>query len=115
VFDPAIAPAHVMVRSPSEAATVDFLAHDVGDHVAVAVRDVAPGEATVAWLSAPERRAVQVNEAVPFGHKVALVALGDGEAVIEYGVPVALTTAPVAAGSLVHTHNVRSTKWQSMR
>lgn len=97
------------------AAPVDFLAHDTGDHVAVAVRDVAPGPATVAWLSSTERRSVQVNEAVPFGHKVALSALGEGEAVIEYSVPVALTTAAVAAGDLVHTHNVRSTKWQQMR
>ncbi|MDA8072303.1 MAG: UxaA family hydrolase [Actinomycetota bacterium] len=94
---------------------VDFLAHDAGDHVAVAVRDVAPGEATVGWLSSPERRSVQVSEPVPFGHKVALAALGDGEAVVEYGVPVAVTTKAVTAGSLVHTHNVRSTKWQSMR
>lgn len=104
-----------MAANPSETLKADFLAHNPEDHVAVAVRDVAPGEGLVAWLSSPERRAVQVNEAVPFGHKVALVALGDGEAVIEYGVPVAVTTAPVAAGSLVHTHNVRSTKWQNRR
>lgn len=91
---------------------MDFLAHDGGDYVAVAVRDVAPGEATVAWLSSPERRSVQVAEAVPFGHKVALTDMKEGDVVIEYSVPVAVTTAPVVTGSLVHTHNVRSTKWQ---
>ena len=91
---------------------IDFLAHDDGDHVAVAVRDVEPGPAMVAWLSSPERRSVRVTEAVPFGHKVALADLAEGGTVVEYGVTVAVATAAVPAGSLVHTHNVRSTKWQ---
>jgi (2R)-sulfolactate sulfo-lyase subunit alpha len=90
---------------------LDFLAHDEGDYVAVAVRDVDPGIATVAWLSSSERRSVEVVEAIPFGHKVALTELGQGDPVIEYSVPVGVTTAPVATGSLVHTHNMRSARW----
>jgi (2R)-sulfolactate sulfo-lyase subunit alpha len=32
--------------------------------------------------------------------------------VLEYGVLIGLTRAPVAAGELVHTHNLRSARWQ---
>lgn len=93
-------------------AGIDFLAHDDADHVAIAVRDVQPGLATVAWLSSPERRPVAVTERIPFGHKVALADLAEGGTVVEYGVPVAVVIAAVPTGALVHTHNVRSAKWQ---
>lgn len=100
------------VDGAQQAGGIDFLAHEDGDHVAVAVRDVGPGPAVVAWLSSEARRSVEVTEAIRFGHKVALADLVEGTKVVEYGAPVAVTTAAVAAGALVHTHNVRSAKWQ---
>lgn len=91
---------------------VDFLAHNQGDHVAVAVRDVPVGTASVAWLDGEERSRVEVREPVPYGHKVALADLGEGAEVIEYGVRVALARKPISRGDLVHVHNVRSAQWQ---
>ncbi len=97
---------------PAGAGAIDFLAHKGGDHVAVAVRDVQPGPALVAWLDSPERCEIQVNDQIRFGHKVALAGLAEGDPVIEYGVAVAVTTGPVASGDLVHIHNVRSARWR---
>lgn len=99
-------------REGTQGQGIDFLGHEEGDDVAVAVRDVEPGEAVVAWLSSETRRRVAVTEQVRLGHKVALRDLAEGTPVVEYGVTVAVASTPVAIGALVHTHNVRSTKWQ---
>lgn len=45
---------------------------------------------------------------IPFGHKVALRPIVPGEAVVKYGVPIGLATAPIAPGAHVHLHNLRS-------
>jgi hypothetical protein len=51
---------------------------------------------------------VTVRSDVPFGHKVALRAIGAGEPVRKYGETIGLATADIAAGDHVHTHNVDS-------
>lgn len=92
---------------------VDFLAHQRGDDVAVAVRDTGPGPARAAYLDGGDRFEITARDAVPLGHKIALRDLAEHENVLEYGVPIGLTRAPVAAGQLVHTHNLRSARWQN--
>jgi len=91
---------------------VDFLAHNQGDDVAVAVRDTGPGEARAAYLDSGDRFGLTAREAIPLGHKIALRDLGESEDVLEYGVLIGLTRGPVAVGQLVHTHNLRSARWQ---
>jgi (2R)-sulfolactate sulfo-lyase subunit alpha len=91
---------------------VDFLAHNQGDDVAVAVRDTGPGAASAAYLDSGERFGITARDAIPLGHKIALRDLGESEDVLEYGVLIGLTRGPVAAGQLVHTHNLRSARWQ---
>lgn len=91
---------------------MDLLVHNEGDHVAVAVRDLHPGKASVAWLDSGRRGEVDVAEAVPLGHKVALVDLGEAEKVVEYGVEIGVTKARISKGSHVHVHNLRSARWQ---
>jgi (2R)-sulfolactate sulfo-lyase subunit alpha len=91
---------------------VDFLAHRRGDDVAVAVRDTGPGTASAAYLDSGDRFEIVARDAIPLGHKIALRDLAEREDVLEYGVLIGLTRAPVAAGELVHTHNLRSARWQ---
>ena len=91
---------------------VDFLAHRQGDDVAVAVRDTGPGAASAAYLDSGERFGITARDAIPLGHKIALRDLGEHADVLEYGVLIGLTRSPVAAGELVHTHNLRSARWQ---
>ncbi len=93
-------------------AQVDFLAHRGGDAVAVAVRDVSPGPAAVAFLDSSERRQIEVADAIPLGHKMALVGLADGADVIEYGQRVGVASAAIMPGQHVHIHNLRSARWQ---
>lgn len=90
-----------------------FLAHEDGDVVAVAVRDVEPGEVVVGYLDGREPVRLQVTEAVPLGHKVALVDVAEGDEVIEYRLPIGRASKSITQGCYVHTHNVRSIRWQN--
>ncbi len=91
----------------------DFLAHMDGDAVAVAVRDVEPGTARVNYLDERSPDTLEVSAAVPLGHKVALKDVAAGADVIEYGLRVAIASADITKGDYVHTHNVRSARWQT--
>lgn len=90
-----------------------FLAHKSGDAVAVAVRDVEPGVAVVGYLDETPSVEVAVLADVPLGHKVALTDTKSGADVIEYGVRTAIATADFVKGDYVHTHNLRSARWQN--
>lgn len=92
-----------------------FLVHNEGDEVAVAVTDVATGPATVRYLDSGRQAGIDVTESIPLGHKVALVDLGEGADVREYGVRVARTRAAIPRGSLAHVHNLRSARWEGSR
>jgi altronate hydrolase len=72
-----------------------------GDDVAVALRDLATGE----WLPAGDL-ALQVRQAIPFGHKLALRDMAAGTKVRKFGWPIGILTAPVRAGEHVHSHNL---------
>ncbi|PSL00638.1 (2R)-sulfolactate sulfo-lyase subunit alpha [Murinocardiopsis flavida] len=91
----------------------DFLAHDEGDSVAVAVRDVAAGPARIGYLRAETAVDVDVTADIPLGHKVALSAIAEGAEIREYSQLVAIATADIAEGDHVHVHNVRSARWQN--
>ncbi len=49
---------------------------------------------------------VVLGEAIPAGHKVALVPLGRGEPVRKYGQIIGVATRDIAPGEHVHTHNL---------
>ncbi|MFK8252960.1 UxaA family hydrolase [Ancylobacter terrae] len=75
-----------------------------GDNVGVALRDIRAGE-IAATLSGVSLRA---QEDVPQGHKVALDDIAEGQDIVRFGMPVAITRRPIARGHLVHVHNVAS-------
>lgn len=95
-----------------DSATAGLLAHKGGDAVAVAVRDLTPGEVHVAFLDDGGQRSVTVKQDVPLGHKVALVDIPEGGEVIEYGQRIGLARSAITTGDYVHVHNLRSAKWQ---
>ncbi len=90
-----------------------FLIHNEGDAVAVAVQDVAPGEGEAVYMDSDRAVTIRATEAIPLGHKVALVDLEEGDEVIEYGVRIGVTRQPIQAGQHVHVHNIRSARWQN--
>lgn len=73
------------------------------DNVAVALRPLCAGETvTVEGFSGP-----LVGD-VPAGHKFALRAIREGEAVLKYGQPIGQATRAIVPGEHVHTHNVKT-------
>lgn len=103
-------PSEEHIRAPESAPK--FLIHHEGDHVAVAVQDVTPDESEAVYMDSDRAVTVRATEVIPLGHKVALVDLGEGDDVIEYGVRIGVTRQPISAGQLVHVHNIRSARWQ---
>ena len=91
------APASDIVQSVAMAAPLFLRIHPT-DNVAVALRP--------ADLGADFEGAV-ATEPIPAGHKLALRPIAVGEAVVKYGYPIGVATAPIAAGAHVHCHNVR--------
>ena len=89
-----------------------FLVHNEGDHVGVAVQDVGPGRRRAVYIDSDREEEIDVTEAVPLGHKVALADLDTGADVIEYEVRIGHTRRPVRRGELVHVHNLRSARWE---
>jgi len=85
--------------------TARVLVLDPLDNVAVALTDLAAG----ALVDAGERQ-VRAIEAIPQGHKIALVNLTQDASVLKYGSEIGVATRPIAQGSHVHVHNVESVR-----
>jgi len=91
----------------------DFLAHRTGDMVAVAVRDLSPGTVKGAYLDTDADVEVELRHEVPLGHKLALADVAFGADVVEYGLRIGTASEDIRRGDYVHTHNVRSARWQT--
>jgi (2R)-sulfolactate sulfo-lyase subunit alpha len=89
-----------------------FLVHDPGDHVGVAVADIRGGEGVVGvYLDSGETIEVTAHADVPLGHKLALKDVEEGGKIIKYGTQIGVARSPIQIGDYVHTHNVRSARW----
>src|SRR6266700_3011460 len=51
-------------------------------------------------------RAIEIRDAIPAGHKIALRAIAAGDPVRKYGWPIGRATAPIEAGAWIHSHNL---------
>ena len=58
---------------------------------------------------------VEALESIPFGHKIALIDIGEGEEIIKYGEPIGVASKPIRRGEWVHTHNVESLRLPERR
>jgi len=83
---------------------------DETDNVATAIVDISAGED----IEAGQRRVVAA-ERIPFGHKVALVPIPHGGAILKYGEPIGLAEGDIEAGACVHVHNVDSQRGRGDR
>ena len=73
------------------------------DNVAVALEDVAQGEA----LSL-EGLSVTAGEKIQRGHKLALAPIPAGQSVVKYGCAIGVAKEDIPQGAWVHVHNVRT-------
>lgn len=74
------------------------------DNVAVALRDLHQDEE----LAGGAALALKAQEDIPAGHKIALCSLSAGEKIIKYGTAIGTASESIAAGSWVHTHNMKT-------
>ncbi len=74
-----------------------------GDNVAVVTSDTKSG----VQLRVGDRQ-LAAKASIPFGHKIALADIGEGEKVIKFGVPIGRAKTVIRAGEHVHVHNIES-------
>lgn len=79
------------------------------DNVATSLQSLEAG-AEVTLRLAGESMTFNVNDAVPFGHKIAVRAMAAGDDVIKYGEIIGRASCDVRVGDWVHTHNVESAR-----
>jgi len=92
-----------------------YLLHHDGDNVAVAMADMQPGTLHGRSVKEGTESTAILNHAIPLGHKFALADIADGEALIKYGIKVGLASAAIKKGDYIHTHNMRSYRWEASR
>jgi len=85
----------------------DAIAIHPDDDVAVALRDLAAGEAVRVRRSGTIER-IAAAAAIPLGHKLALRAIDPGAVVRKYGEAIGAAAAAIAPGAHVHVHNLKS-------
>src|SRR5882724_6980083 len=80
---------------------------DPADDVAVALRQLEPGESVSLGDSGDSSRdRLHVRELIPRGHKLAVRRISAGNAVLKYGWPIGQARCDIEAGSLVHSENL---------
>ncbi|HTU24469.1 MAG TPA: UxaA family hydrolase, partial [Pirellulales bacterium] len=80
---------------------IDVVVLNPADNVCVAARALDAGNEIDA-----AGRQVKLHQAVRLGHKIALVPIVVGQAVVKYGQTIGFATQAIAAGEWVHSHNL---------
>ncbi|MEW6264100.1 MAG: UxaA family hydrolase [Thermodesulfobacteriota bacterium] len=84
------------------------------DNVATAIKDMAAGREAAVGLG-NEILGLTIGQDIPFGHKVAVKFIGQGEEVIKYGAVIGRATRDIQEGEHVHVHNVESLRGRGDR
>lgn len=94
-----------MIMAGPIQAGAEALVMDAKDHVATAIKDLKPGD-RITYRVANDVHSLTIMEAIPFGHKVAIVPIPAGTHVCKYGEVIGRATGDIAKGCHVHVHNV---------
>ena len=81
------------------------------DDVATALTQLDAGQTVNVTLdddSASVAYAIDLREAIQFGHKYALRDIAKGEPILKYGLPIGNALDDIPTGAWVHVHNCRS-------
>ena len=90
-----------------------FIVHDEDDSVGVVVVEgINAGDSLNGWIMDQQRDiAIDAQDDIPIGHKLAIVDLAEDDTVIKYGVDIGRVVAPISVGEHVHVHNVKTKRW----
>ncbi len=78
------------------------------DNTATALNDIDAGETISLVSKSGPVGEMTARQAVPFGHKLAVVDIIKGDKILKYGEVIGLATQQISNGEHVHTHNVIS-------
>lgn len=81
-----------------------------GDTVGTAVGESIQAGESVGTSGRVTDMTVTANADIPYGHKIALRDIKQGEQVIKYALSIGTATQPIKAGDHVHVHNVESNR-----
>ncbi|MFD2368704.1 UxaA family hydrolase [Brevibacillus sp. GCM10020057] len=84
------------------------------DKVAVALEAI-PAGAAVTVTCEDRTFAVTLRDPIEFGHKFAVVPIGQGEDILKYGEVIGVATRQIAAGEHVHIHNLEGKRGRGDR
>ncbi len=87
---------------------------DRGDNVATATTDLKKG-ADIRVSSGESEINLVLRQDIPFGHKLALKDIKNGEAVVKYGEVIGRATADIGSGEYVHVHNIEGDRGRGDR
>jgi len=79
------------------------------DNVATALEEIQAGDDVAAALG-KEGRAIRAAEAIPFGFKMALQDIPQGEFIRKYGEVIGRASTAIVRGTMVHVHNLEGTR-----
>jgi (2R)-sulfolactate sulfo-lyase subunit alpha len=89
-----------------------ILLHQADDDVGVAALDLKAGEKIQAvTLEGEPVSEIELVTDIPLAHKVAMRDLDAEKDILEYGSLIGYASTSIAAGSHVHTHNLKSRRW----
>lgn len=86
--------------------TIQVFLIDEADNVVTNVADEIPAGTEVDVKGT----VIETVDDIPYGHKIALRPIAEGEDVIKYGLSIGSATEDIPAGSHVHIHNVESNR-----
>jgi len=92
---------------------IHFVVHSHNDSSGVAVVEgIEAGQTLTGWvMDKDELITVPVSDAIPIGHKLALVDIPEGATVIKYGHDIGRAVAAIKPGQHLHVHNVKTKRW----
>jgi altronate dehydratase small subunit len=53
-------------------------------------------------------KTIKINDAIPFGHKFAILNVKKGSPIIKYGEIIGISIEDISEGDWIHTHNLKS-------
>jgi len=91
---------------------IHFLVHDAADTVGVATVDLEVGQtARGLYMDSQEPIEIEVLEAIPLGHKIALKDHKVGDSVIKYEADIGKVVENIPTAHHVHIHNLKTRRW----
>ena len=78
------------------------------DNTATVLNDIEAGDTVNLTSKSGQAGEITANQAIPFGHKLALTSIGKGEKILKYGEVIGLAAQSINKGDYVHIHNVES-------